>query len=133
MTQPQSQGFSGAGRHIVEEDEIQLTSVGVDIGSSTSHLVFSRLELERQNTRYVIVRRTVLRESEILLTPYVDDGTTIDSDALSHFIEAQYRSAGLDRDEVDTGALILTGVAVLRHNARASAISSRRRRAGSSR
>ena len=119
MTQPQSQGFSGAGRHIVEEDEIQLTSVGVDIGSSTSHLVFSRLELERQNTRYVIVRRTVLRESEILLTPYVDDGTTIDSDALSHFIEAQYRSAGLHRDEVDTGALILTGVAVLRHNARA--------------
>ena len=78
----QSAGFSGAGRHITEEDQITLTSVGVDIGSSTSHLVFSRLELERQNTRYVIVKRTVLRESEILLTPYVDDGTTIDADAL---------------------------------------------------
>jgi ethanolamine utilization protein EutA len=119
MTQPQSEGFSGAGRSIVDEDEIQLTSVGVDIGSSTSHLVFSRLELERQNTRYVIVRRTILRESEILLTPYVDDGTTIDANALSKFIEAQYRASGLDRADVDTGALILTGVAVMRHNARA--------------
>ena len=117
----QSQGFSGVGRHILEEDELRLTSVGVDIGSSTSHLVFSRLELERQNTRYVIVRRTVLRESDILLTPYIDAGATIDAEALDRFIEAQYREAGLTRDEVDTGALILTGVAVLRHNARAIA------------
>ena len=112
-------GFSGAGRHITEEDEIKLTSVGVDIGSSTSHLVFSRLELERQNTRYVITKRTVIRESDILLTPYVDDGTTIDSDALGRFIDRQYREAGLKREEIDTGALILTGVAVRRHNARA--------------
>ena len=115
----QPEGFTGAGRSILEEDEITLTSVGVDIGSSTSHLVFSRLELERRNTRYVIVKRTVLRESEILLTPYVDEGAAIDADALGAFIERQYREAGLERDEIDTGALILTGVAVLRSNARA--------------
>jgi len=114
-----SAGFSGAGRHITEEDKITLTSVGVDIGSSTSHLVFSKLELERQNTRYVIVRRTVLRESDILLTPYIDDGATIDAAALGKFIDRQYNEARLTRDEVDTGALILTGVAVRRSNARA--------------
>ena len=119
MTHASQEGFTSAGRSILEEDEITLTSVGVDIGSSTSHLVFSRLELERQNTRYVIVKRTVLRESEILLTPYVDDGATIDADALGAFIDRQYRAAGLTRDEIDTGALILTGVAVLRSNARA--------------
>ena len=101
MTQsPQSAGFSGAGRRITEEDEIKLTSVGVDIGSSTSHLVFSRLELKRQNTRYVIVRRTILRESDILLTPYVDDGATIDADALGKFIDRQYKESKLQRDEV---------------------------------
>ena len=84
MTQsPQREGFSGAERSMMDEDELQLTSVGVDIGSSTSHLVFSRLELERQNTRYVSVRRTILRESDILLTPYVDDGSTIDADAFA--------------------------------------------------
>ena len=111
-------GFTGAGRHIVEEDEIKLTSVGVDIGSSTSHLVFSRLELKQQGTRYIVVKRTVLSESEILLTPYVDM-QTIDAEALKSFIDRQYKTAGLSREDVDTGALILTGVAVRRRNARA--------------
>ncbi len=117
-SQPQPLGFTEASRNILEEDEITLTSVGVDIGSSTSHLVFSRLELEYRSGRYVITNRTILAESEILLTPYVDD-FTIDSEALGKFIDTQYVNAGLSRDEVDTGALILTGVAVKRQNARA--------------
>jgi ethanolamine utilization protein EutA (predicted chaperonin) len=105
---------------MAEEDRIVLTSVGVDIGSSTSHLLFSRLELERQDNRYVTVRRDVLFQSEILLTPYRDT-TTIDERALGEFIEVQYAAANLSREEVDTGALILTGVALLRENARAIA------------
>ena len=115
-----STGFTAARRHISDEETLTLTSVGVDIGSSTSHLVFSRLELEHQGSRYVITKREVLAESEILLTPYVDE-TTIDSDALGSFIDAQYDLAGLTRWDVDTGALILTGVAVRRRNARAIA------------
>ncbi len=110
--------FSAASRSLIEEDEIELTSVGVDIGSSTSHLLFSKITLERSDTRYIIAAREVLYESEILLTPYRDD-TTIDAEALAAFVEAQYRGAGLAREEIDTGALILTGVAVRRANARA--------------
>lgn len=110
--------FTNSSRHIVEEDEIKLTSVGVDIGSSTSHLVFSRLEMKQEGTRYVVVSRAILNESEILLTPYLDD-LTIDVDVLGKFINRQYQRAGLKRDDVDTGALILTGVAVRRRNARA--------------
>ena len=53
--------FSSAGRSLEGEDEIRLTSVGVDIGSSTSHLVFSRLLLERLDNRYVVTEREVLR------------------------------------------------------------------------
>ncbi len=120
MTRPR-EGFTGSERSFMGEEELQLSSVGVDIGSSTSHLVFSRLELERRNTRYVIVNRTVLHESDILLTPYVDEGATIDAGALGQFIDAQYAAARLRRDQIDTGALILTGVAVRRHNARAIA------------
>jgi ethanolamine utilization protein EutA len=105
---------------MAEEDRIVLTSVGVDIGSSTSHLLFSRLELERQNARYVTVKRDVLYQSDILLTPY-RGATTIDGAALGAFIDRQYQIAGLSRDQVDTGALILTGVALLRDNARAMA------------
>lgn len=118
--QEQSAGFTAARRHISDEETLTLTSVGVDIGSSTSHLVFSRLELEHQGSRYVITKREVLAESEILLTPYVNE-TTIDSDALGRFIDAQYDNAGLTREDVDTGALILTGVAVRRRNARSIA------------
>ena len=116
-TKPKA-SFSNANRHMQEEEELRLTSVGVDIGSSTSHLVFSRLELTLEGTRYRVTKREVLNESEILLTPYVDD-TRIDVEALGAFINQQYKNARIRREEVDTGALILTGVAVRRRNARA--------------
>jgi ethanolamine utilization protein EutA len=109
--------FSSAGRSLAEEDEICLLSVGVDIGSSTSHLVFSRIVLERLDSRYVVTEREAFYQSDILLTPYADEGT-IDADALGAFIEQQYADAKVDPDEIETGALILTGVAVRRRNAR---------------
>src|SRR5579859_6596839 len=112
--------FTAPTRDMVEEDRIVLTSVGVDIGSSTSHLLFSRLELERQDGRYVTVAREVLYQSDILLTPYLG-ATTIDGAALGQFVDGQYHAAGIRRADVDTGALILTGVALLRENARAIA------------
>lgn len=112
--------FSGAGRSLIEEDEIVLTSIGVDIGSSTSHLLFSLITLERLDTRYVVAGREVLYASDILLTPYKQDGD-IDTDMLAAFIEREYAKSGIRRDEVDSGALILTGVAVRRRNARAIA------------
>ena len=120
MANPPRGSFSNANRHMQEEENLQLTSVGVDIGSSTSHLVFSRLELTLEGSRYRVTRRNVLNESEILLTPYVDD-TRIDVEALESFINGQYKKAGIKREDVDTGALILTGVAVRRRNARAIA------------
>ena len=110
--------FSNVRRSLETEDEIRLTSVGVDIGSSTSHLVFSRLVLERLDNRYVVSERKVIHESEVLLTPYAGDAT-IDAAALGAFIDGQYQLAGIDPGGIDTGALILTGVAVRRSNARA--------------
>ncbi len=111
--------FSNAGRSLEGEDEIELVSVGVDIGSSTSHLVVSRLLLERLDHRYVIASREVLHQSDILLTPYSDNEEEIDTARLGAFIAAQYEAAGIAPDSIDTGALILTGVAVRRRNARA--------------
>ncbi len=110
--------FSSAGRSLIEEDQIELTSVGVDIGSSTSHLLVSTITLERMDTRYIVTGREVRFQSEILLTPYAD-GNNIDADALAAFIKQQYEASGLSPDDIDTGALILTGVAARRSNARA--------------
>jgi ethanolamine utilization protein EutA len=109
--------FSSTGRSLVDEDEIVVLSVGVDIGSSTSHLVFSRIVLERLDSRYVVSTRETFYQSDILLTPYAAE-EEIDAEALGAFIERQYRDANVDPDEIDTGALILTGVAVRRRNAR---------------
>ncbi len=120
MTEAEQGGrifFSSTGRTFGEEDELCVLSVGVDIGSSTSHLVFSRIVLERLDSRYVVTERESFYQSDILLTPY-SDAETIDAEALGAFIERQYKDAKVDPDEIDTGALILTGVAVRRRNAR---------------
>jgi ethanolamine utilization protein EutA len=110
--------FSNAGRSLEGEDEIVLISVGVDIGSSTSHIIFSRLVLERLDNRYVVSKREIIHQSEVLLTPYAAD-RSIDVDGLGAFITEQYKIADIVPEEIDTGALILTGVAVRRKNARA--------------
>jgi ethanolamine utilization protein EutA len=109
--------FSSTGRTLADEDQICVLSVGVDIGSSTSHLVFSRIVLERLDSRYVVTEREAFYQSDILLTPYAAEDT-IDADALGAFIAEQYENAMVDPEEIDAGALILTGVAVRRSNAR---------------
>src|ERR1700742_3043637 len=109
---------SSTGRSLEGEDEVVVLSVGVDIGSSTSHLVFSRIVLERLDSRYVVSERETFYASDILLTPYSAENT-IDAEALGAFIRKEYSDANVDPDEIDTGALILTGVAVQRKNARA--------------
>jgi ethanolamine utilization protein EutA len=103
-----------------EDDTLLLHTVGIDIGSATSQIVFSDLTLERRGNRYETVDRTVTYASDILLTPFISD-ETVDSDTLAAFFEEQYAKAGVSPDDVDTGAVILTGVALLRHNAEAVA------------
>jgi ethanolamine utilization protein EutA len=105
-------------------ENIELTTVGIDVGSSTSHLMFSRLHLQRLgkylSSRFVVVNRETLHRSPILLTPYRADNT-IDAAALDEFVEAAYAEAGLSPADVDSGAIILTGEAIKRTNARAVA------------
>src|ERR1700677_3010605 len=101
MMTDESQGgrifFSSTGCTFGEEDELCVLSVGVDIGSSTSHLVFSRIMLERLDSRYVVTERESFYQSDILLTPYSAE-EEIDADALGEFIERQYRESKIDPD-----------------------------------
>jgi ethanolamine utilization protein EutA len=72
------------------------------------------------SSRFVVVNREVLSVSPILLTPYRPDNT-IDADALRTFVQDAYEAAGLAPSDVDAGAVILTGEALKRSNARAIA------------
>ncbi len=105
-------------------ESITLTTVGIDVGSCTSHLMFARVLLRRLghalSSRFMVVRRDVLWRSPILLTPYRPDGS-IDADRLGDFVDGCYRLAGLASSDIDTGAVILTGEALKRRNARAIA------------
>ncbi len=106
----------------INPDWLRLTSVGIDIGSSTSHLMFSKLVMRRRSTEmsseFEVVFRQVLYRSPILLTPY-SDPDTIDTDSLGDFVKRSYAEAELEADDIDTGAVICTGEAVRKHNSEA--------------
>ena len=109
-------------RTIWNEENVEFKTVGIDIGSSTSHLLFAKVALQRQSqglsSRFVVIGREIVWRSPILLTPFLPDGT-IDAQALGEFVRRCYRAAGFAQSEIDSGAVILTGEAIKRKNARA--------------
>ena len=106
---------------IWEQEHIELVTVGIDIGSSTSHLIFAKVHLQRQtqglSSRYEVIKREILWQSPIHFTPFLNSGL-IDADALGKTIEQAYFNAGLHSHDVDSGAVILTGEAIKRSNAK---------------
>ena len=122
--------YDDLGNEIIEEhrhslfkaDRRELRSVGIDIGSTTSHLIFSTLVLRRQSaalsSRFEVAERRVDYASPIMITPFAG-GTSIDTARLSAFFERAYAESGTRPDEVDTGAVITTGDAARKDNAEA--------------
>jgi ethanolamine utilization protein EutA len=106
-------------------DTITLTSVGIDVGTATSQIIFSQLVLRRLgrelSSRFVVTERYTLYLSPIHLTPYNAGRDRINDHALGQFVDSAYREAGLNPGDIDTGAIILTGEAIRRDNARAIA------------
>ena len=104
------------------QDNISLKSVGIDIGSAGTQVIFSLLKLRRMgedlSSRYVVISREPIYRSPVALTPYLDE-ERIDDKALGKIITDAYEAAGFKPQEIDTGVVILTGEAIRRHNARA--------------
>src|SRR5712691_11009464 len=106
------------------QDHVTLVSVGIDIGSAGTQVIFSRINLRRLgedlSSRYVVVSRETLYQSPVALTPYRSE-ELIDDAALGAIIDDAYGAAALHPDDIDTGAVILTGEALRRENAAAIA------------
>ena len=100
-------------------DNVRLTSVGIDVGSSGTQVIFSRLHLRRlaedMSSRYFVVNRETLFQSPVSLTPYESE-TRISDTELGKILDQAYEAAGLSADDIDTGAVILTGEALRREN-----------------
>ncbi|MEC7488076.1 MAG: ethanolamine ammonia-lyase reactivating factor EutA [Pseudomonadota bacterium] len=100
-------------------DNVRLTSVGIDVGSSGTQVIFSRLHLRRMaedmSSRYFVIKRETLFQSPVSLTPYESE-TRISDVELGRILDQAYEAAGLGPDDIDAGAVILTGEALRREN-----------------
>jgi ethanolamine utilization protein EutA len=102
------------------QDNVSLMTVGIDIGSSGTQVIFSRVNLRRLaedlTSRYYVVSRETLFQSPVALTPYQSE-ERIDDAKLGAIIDDAYAAAELTPDKIDTGVVILTGEALRRENA----------------
>lgn len=97
-------------------------SVGIDVGTTSTHLTFSRLTvvnaaLVNQSPLPKIESREVIFQSPIHLTPLTSDGA-IDAQSVFKLIEAEYERAEIKREDIKVGAAIVTGETALKRNAR---------------
>ena len=101
----------------------RLRSVGLDVGTTTTQLIVSELTVENRAGAFsvpemAIAGRQILYQSPVHFTPLLDE-SHVDGDALRHMVEAEYKAAGIRRESVDTGAIIITGETSRKENARA--------------
>ena len=101
----------------------KLRSVGLDIGTTTTQMILSELTVENRASSFAvpdmdISGRKILYQSPIHFTPLLSS-SRMDGEGIRRIVEAEYRSAGITRQEVDTGAVIITGESSRKENARA--------------
>lgn len=99
-----------------------LHSVGIDVGTTTTQVIFSRLELVNraavsQVPHYEFTKREILYESPVIFTPINFEGQIREEELLS-FILSQYQAAGVALESLESGAIIITGETSKARNAR---------------
>jgi len=100
-----------------------LLSVGLDVGTTSTQLIVSRLRIENRAGSFAVPEleigsREILYESKVHFTPLLQ-GELVDADALRKIVDEEYAAAGITKQEVDTGAIIITGETSRKENARA--------------
>ncbi|WP_224333794.1 ethanolamine ammonia-lyase reactivating factor EutA [Haloprofundus halobius] len=102
-----------------EENPPTLTSVGIDIGTTTTQLIVSELTVDRSGIGAVAVdigETTIVHRGEIHETPLLDR-QTLDTDAVRELVESELDAAGYSPPEIDSGAVIVTGESSYKENA----------------
>ena len=99
----------------------RLLSVGIDIGTTTTQLIFSRLTLENQASSFSVPQisitgKEVVFQSPVHFTPLLD-ARHIDAQAVRELVRQDYAAAGVAPAEVETGAVIITGETARKDNA----------------
>ena len=100
-----------------------LLSVGLDVGTTTTQLILSRLTVENKASSFAvpeldITGREVLYRSPVHFTPLLGENR-VDGQAIARLVDQEYKNAGISRQDVDTGAIIITGETSRKENAAA--------------
>ncbi len=98
-----------------------MLSVGLDVGTTSTQLVLSRLTAENRAGSFAvpelaITSREILYRSPVYFTPLLSE-TRMDGEKIRQIVEREYAAAGIDRAQVDTGAIIVTGESSRKENA----------------
>ena len=99
-----------------------LISVGLDVGTTSTQMIVSRLRIENKAGSFAVPEmeiesREILYKSPVHFTPLLH-GELVDADALRDIVDREYAAAGIGKAQVDTGAIIITGETSRKENAR---------------
>lgn len=100
-----------------------LRSVGLDVGTTSTQMVLSALQIENRAGSFAVPEmeicgRTILYKSPVYFTPLLDE-SRVDAQGLRAIVDRAYKNAGISKEQVDTGAVIITGETSRKENARA--------------
>ncbi len=101
----------------------RLLSLGLDVGTTSTQMVFSELVIENQAGSFAvpeleITERKILYQSPVYFTP-LQNGDLVDGKSLRKIVDGEYHQAGIEKKDIDTGAIIITGETSRKENARA--------------
>ena len=99
-----------------------LLSVGLDVGTTSTQLIVSRLTISNRASSFAvpemeIAQREILYRSPVHFTPLLE-GKLVDGEKIRSIVEDEYKNAGISKEDVDTGAVIITGETSRKENAR---------------
>ncbi|EIA8320299.1 ethanolamine ammonia-lyase reactivating factor EutA [Enterococcus faecalis] len=98
-----------------------LLTVGIDLGTSTTQLVLSELTVENFASAFTVPRisisdKKVIYRSDIIFTPLLNQ-SEIDAEPIKAFVAEQYRQSGIHKQDIQMGAVIITGETARKSNA----------------
>ncbi len=100
----------------------KIVSVGIDIGTSTTEIIFSHITLENMAASFripdvQIVEKEIIYRSKVYFTPLLSNNL-LDAKQISEIVKQEYKNAGMKPEQIQTGAVIITGDTARKENAK---------------
>ncbi|WP_304153577.1 ethanolamine ammonia-lyase reactivating factor EutA [Megamonas hypermegale] len=97
-----------------------ILSVGIDLGTSTTQIIFSKIYMQNSSVTAVpavkITDKKIIYRSKIYFTPLINKNE-INLAAIQNILQTEYDHAGIKKEDISTGAIIITGETARKSNA----------------